>query len=690
MKRPSLCLGFLLAVLFAPGSLSAQGAPPADHRFTLRDIFELEWAADPQIAPNGRRIAFERGSFDVMTDRERAALWIVNADGSELRPLLEPGRNAGSPRWSPDGTRLLYISSAEGRSEIFVRWMDTGQETNLTHVAESPGGMAWSPDGGWIAFTMFVPETPKPFVDLPSPPKGADWGPPIKFIDQLDYRGNGVGYLRSGHRHIFVLPAEGGTPRQLTDGPFNDGAPRWTPDGTALIFSANRHDGGEYEPRNTEIYEVSIATGAVNALTTRKGPDGDPTVSPDGRLIAYTGFDDRYQGYQVTHLYVMNRDGSGSRLVTGAFDRDIDNPVWSRDGKGLFFQYDDEGDTRIGYVTLAGNVTTITSRVGGLSLGRPYAGGSFSVSDDGRVAFTQTAPDHPADVAVGRAGEPARRLTRLNADLFDHKSLGTVEEIWYHSAYDQRRIQGWIVKPPDFDPQRKYPLILEIHGGPFADYGNRFAAELQLYAAAGYVVLYANPRGSTSYGEEFGNLIHHAYPGHDYDDLMTGVDSVVARGYVDADNLFVTGGSGGGVLSAWIVGHTDRFRAAVVAKPVINWYSFVLTADGPGFFAKYWFQGLPWDNLDQYMQRSPISYVGHVTTPTMLMTGEVDYRTPSEEAEQFYEALKLRKVPAAMVRIPDASHEIASKPSNMMAKVGYILAWFEKYRTGSMSTRATR
>ena len=243
-------------------------------------------------------------------------------------------------------------------------------------------------------------------------------------------------------------------------------------------------------------------------------------------------------------------------------------------------------------------------------------------------------------------------------------------------------MQGWVVTPPDFDPSKKYPLLLEIHGGPFAGYGGAFSAEIQLYAAAGNIVLYSNPRGSTGYGEEFGNLIHHDYPNHDYDDLMSGVDAVIARGSVDTNNLFVTGGSGGGVLTAWIVGHTHRFRAAVVAKPVINWYSFVLTADAPAFFYKYWFSGYPWENLEQYMRRSPISYVGNVTTPTMLLTGEEDYRTPSEEVEQFYEALKLLKVPTAMVRIPDASHEIAAKPSNMMAKVAYILAWFEKYREG--------
>jgi dipeptidyl aminopeptidase/acylaminoacyl peptidase len=679
--RGIVLVGLAGAALCA-SRLPAQSAVPAADHFTLRDVFELEWAGDPQIAPDGRRVVFARGGFDIMKDSQRSALWIVNADGTDLRPLLAPGREAGSPRWSPDGNRLLYVSSVEGRSELFVRWMDTGQETNLTHLAESPGGLAWSPDGAWIAFTMFVPDAPKPFAELPAPPPGADWGPPIKFIDELYYRADGAGYLRKGHRHIFLLPADGGTPRQLTDGAFDDGAPRWAPDGRSLVFSANRVEGGEYDPGESEIYEVAVSGGAVKTLTHRKGPDGSPAISRDGKLIAYTGYDERYQGYQVTHLYLMSRDGSSARLVTGNLDRDVQDPVWSRDGQGLFFQYDDTGDTRIGYVTLAGEVKSLAAGLGGLSIDRPYGGSSFSVAADGRFAFTLAAPDHPADVAVGRAGQPTLRLTRLNDDLFGQKKLGAVEEIWYRSGFDQRRVQGWIVKPPGFDPLRKYPMVLEIHGGPFANYGPRFTADLQLYAAAGYVVLYTNPRGSTSYGEEFGNLIHHDYPDHDYDDLMTGVDSLIARGYVAPDSLFVTGGSGGGVLTAWIVGHTTRFRAAVVAKPVINWSSFVLTSDGLSFFSRYWFPGVPWDkaNVEQYARRSPITYVGSVTTPTMLVTGEVDWRTPSSEAEQFYGALKIRKVPTAMVRIPDASHEIADKPSNLIAKVAYILAWFERYR----------
>ncbi len=529
---------------------------------------------------------------------------------------------------------------------------------------------------------MFIPHSPEPLASLPASPEGAKWAKPPKVIRSLQYRADGEGYLEEGYTQLFLLSAEGGTSRQLTDGAYNVNSATWTPDSQFLLFTSNRRPEWEYDPLNSEIYEIPLAGGAPRPLTSRQGPDRNPRVSPDGRLIAYLGFDDHYQGYQVTHLYLMNRDGSGSRQLADTFDRDIENIDWSKDGKGFFFQYDDQGNTKVAYVSLEGKVETLAGDVGGLEMDRPYSAGDYSLGPNGRFAFTYGPAQHPADIAVGERGRAdIRQLTRLNDDLLGQKTLGAIEELWWESSFDHRKIQGWIVKPPGFDPTKKYPLILEIHGGPFANYGPRFAADMQLYAAAGYVVIYANPRGSTSYGEEFGNLIHHNYPGQDYDDLMSGVDAVVARGYIDADNLFVTGGSGGGVLTSWIVGSTNRFRAAVVAKPVINWYSFVLLSDGARFFYKYWFPGFPWDYPEQYLKRSPLSRVGNVTTPTMLLTGEEDYRTPIEESEQFYQALKLRKIDTALVRIQEASHGIADRPSNLINKVAYILAWFDQHRT---------
>jgi dipeptidyl aminopeptidase/acylaminoacyl peptidase len=501
-------------------------------------------------------------------------------------------------------------------------------------------------------------------------------------IDTVTYRADGAGYLESGFTHVFVVSSEGGTPRQLTDGKFNDDGPlSFTPDGRKIVFSANRGPDWELDPTESEVFTVDVATRALVQLTTRDGPDNNPAVSPDGRKILYTGFDDKLQGYQVTHLYVMDIDGKNSREVAGTFDRDVATPKWAADSRNVYFSYDDRGVTKIGIAGLDGKIRTVADGIGGTDLGRPYTSGNYSLARNGRVAFTHNTPQRPADVATATPGGVTKVLTALNDDLFGNKTLGEVRELKWKSSKDQREIEGWVITPPDYDPAKKYPLILEIHGGPFAAYGPNYATELQLYAAAGFVVLYCNPRGSTSYGGEFGNLIHHAYPGDDYFDLMSGVDTVIAEGHVDPANLFVTGGSGGGVLTAWIVGNTDRFRAAVVAKPVINWSSFVLTSDANNFFYKYWFGAQPWEQPEQYWKRSPLSLVGNVKTPTMLITGESDYRTPIEESEQYYQALKLRKIDTAMVRIPEASHGgMVARPSNLIAKVDNILGWFNRYR----------
>ena len=646
------------------------------------DVFQLEYADDVQISPDGSHIVYVRVSHDIMTDRTRRNLWIVDVDGRNNRPLRSEARNFSQPRWSPDGTRIAYVSAADGSPQLYVRWMDSGQTALLTNLVEPPDSIAWSPDGKTIAFTQFVPLSKPPLARPPDKPEGAQWAPPVKVIDTVQYRADGAGYLESGFQHIFIVSAEGGTPRQLTDGEFDDNGPlSFSPDGQRIWFSANRNPDWEREPQNSDVYVVDLATQHITPIAQRRGPDASPRISPDGKQVAYVGYDDRYQGYQVTHLYVVDAQGGEPRVVTAQFDRDIDNPRWAANSRGIYFTYDDRGVRKLGYTTLEGRISTLAEGLGGTDLGRPYMSGDFSVARNGRVAFTHNTPHRPADVATAVAKGGARVLTALNDDLFGNKTLGEVRALTWKSSKDQREIQGWVITPPDYDAAKKYPLILEIHGGPFAAYGPNYASELQLYAAAGYMVLYANPRGSTSYGEEFGNLIHHAYPGDDYFDLMSGVDALIAEGHVDADNLFVTGGSGGGVLTAWIVGKTDRFRAAVVAKPVINWSSFVLTADASSFFYKYWFGAQPWEQPQEYWRRSPLSLAGNVKTPTMLITGEADYRTPIEESEQFYQALKLRQVDTVMVRIPEASHGgMVARPSNIIAKVDNILAWFERYR----------
>jgi len=664
---------FALALFAASGTLAADRVAAQGH-FQPMDVFEIEYAADPRISPDGSQVIYVRTSMDIMRDAKKSELWIMNADGSDHRRVGV----GGSPRWSPDGTRIAYTDDGQ----IHVRWMDTGEEATLTQLIESPRGLRWSPDGRYLAFNKLVPYPPPSLAPPPKPPAGAEWADPPIMEDRFKNRQDGVGYLDFGYDHLFIVPVEGGTPTQVTSGDFQHSSPAaWTPDGASLVFSSNRNEDWVHDYRNSELYIASIATGEVRPLTDRPGPDRSPAVSPDGRQIAFVGYEDRTRTYQVSRLQVMNLDGSGQRVLTGRLDRSVSNPVWASDGSGIYFQYDDEGNSKVGFATLAGDLEVLAEDLGGTSYGRPYGGGSFSVADDGSFALNQTRPESPGEVAIGARGRGVRRITSLNEDLLANRQLGEVEEIWWDSSFDDRPIQGWIVKPPDFDPARRYPLILEIHGGPVSNYGDRFSAEMQLLAAAGYVVLYANPRGSTSYGEEFADLLYHNYPGQDYDDLISGVDAVIERGYIDEDNLFVTGGSAGGIMTAWIVGRTDRFRAAVAQKPVVNWISKTLTADNWYGYYHSRYEGLPWEDPEPYWEFSPISLVGNVNTPTMIITGEEDLRTPLSESYQMFHALKLRGIDTAVIRLPGASHDMSRRPSQLMAKIANIVAWFDRYRT---------
>jgi dipeptidyl aminopeptidase/acylaminoacyl peptidase len=654
----------------------------ADDVFVNTDIFELEVAADPQISPDGSRIAYLRRSMDIMTDKPVSNIWIIDSDGDNHRPLLSGSRSFSSPRWSPNGDRLAYVSTVHGRgAQIHVRWMDTGQTAVLSNVREGPSSLTWSPDGMQIAFEMFVSSEKTALAPPPAAPEGAEWAPPVNVIERMNYRSDSGGYLETGYAHLFIISAEGGTPRQLTSDDYDHEGPlAWAPDGKTIIFSANRQPEWEHDPMEAELWSVDVSAGTLKQMTDRNGPDFAPVISPDGSKIAYLGFDDQKMGFHTTDVHIMGVDDGSIRSLTAGFDRSIDDVQWAGNSKDLYVRYDDHGRTNIARLTSNGKVTSVADDVGGVSLGRPYTSGGFSIANNGAYAYSAGRTDRPADVGIGRGTNAPKRLTNLNDDLLGRKTLGSVEEISWQSSFDGLEVQGWIVTPPDFDPAKKYPLILEIHGGPFAAYGPQFSAEIQLFAAAGYVVLYSNPRGSTSYGNAFANEIHHNYPGQDYDDLMSGVDAVIARGFVDDDSLFVTGGSGGGVLSAWIVGKTDRFRAAVVAKPVINWGAFSLTSDGAPFYSMYWFEKNPWEDPEAYWARSPLSLVGNVTTPTALLTGEKDFRTPIAESEQFYQALKIRKIDTALIRVPEATHGIAARPSHLIAKVDNILAWFERYK----------
>lgn len=667
-------------MLIAHMAIAESEKANSEKHLQLEDIFNLEYASSIEITADSKHIYFVRNFMDIHKDKKSSNIWVVDTDKGDASPVTSGNQADYSPVLSPDGEKLAYISTLSGKSQIHMRWLKSGADAQLTNLLRSPSSLQWSPDGQYLAFTMFVKGKADSPVKLPGKPEGAKWAKPAVFIDKTLYRSDGGGYNVPGYTHLFVLAANGGTPRQITSGDFDYNAGfSWAKDSKSLYIAANREQDADMQPLESEVYRVAINNGELTQLTKRVGPDVNPKVSPNGKLIAYTGYDDKLKNYENTLLYVMDTNGKNIRSLTSGLDRSVGKIQWASHGRGVYFQYTDKGEVIVAYQPLKGKRKIVARNLGGTSLGRPYVSGDFDVAANGHVAFTHSNPLRPSDVAIARNGK-AKALTALNDDALQHLTLGSVEAVQYKSSADQRKIDGWIVYPPNFDPSKKYPLILEIHGGPVAAYGPHFSAEVQLFAAAGYVVLYTNPRGSESYGQEFAQTIHHNYPSQDYDDLMSGVSYLVDKGFIDEKQLFVTGGSGGGVLTSWIIGHTDIFAGAVVAKPVINWYSFVLTADYYPFFYKYWFGKKPWEALEHYMKYSPISYVGNVTTPTMLLTGEQDHRTPISETEQYYQALRLEGVESALVRIPGASHGIYKRPSNLMSKVAHILWWFEKQK----------
>ncbi|WP_435577905.1 S9 family peptidase [Gilvibacter sp.] len=666
-----------LTLLFFVADFNAQEV------FEPLDVFELEYAGDPQISPDGSQIVYRRTGFDIMKDRSFGNLWIVSADGKTHQKLTPNDVNEGSASWSPSGDRLVYRGSSDKGSELFVMWMDSGRSARLTQLEKSPSNLSWSPDGQWIAFTMKVDAKAPVIAQMPAKPKGAQWADAPRITDRLKHEADGAGYLKPGFTHIFVVPASGGTPRQITSGDFNHSSSlSWTADGKHILFSANRNPDWEYDFRNSEVYSVAVSSGAVKQLTDAPGPDRSPMASPDGKRIAYLGYTDKVQTYQTTKLRIMNADGSGQQDIFPGLDRSVKDIQWSKDGRSIYFMYDEYGETKIARFNLKGSYTDLVGSVGGTTLGRPYASGSYSLSDAGNIAYTLSKPDRPADVGLFTASKGnTKQLTTLNEDLLANKTLGKVEELWYKASTDGRDLQAWVVYPPNYNPAKKYPMMIENHGGPILNYGDRFSAEIQLYAAAGYIVYYPNPRGSTGYGEEFGNLLFNNYPGDDYQDVMDGVDVLISKGIAHEEQLFVTGGSAGGIMTAWIIGKNNRFEAAVVAKPVMNWISKTLVADNYYGYANSRYPGQPWENFEGYWKFSPLSLVGNVETPTMVMVGMNDLRTPPSEAKQLYHALKLRKIETVLVEIPEASHGIASRPSNLITKVMHTLAWFDKFRT---------
>lgn len=678
----------------------AQSQSAAKPAITAADYLLLQRVADPQIAPSGKRIVFERSQVDTAQDRWATMLWMVNADGAGARPFTR-GREA---RWSPDGQQIAYLAPGADNKvpQIFVRASDgSGTPRQLTDLPDAPQNIAWSPDGQRIGFVRRIPDRrPELTVEMPTAPVGAQWAAPPRQIDKVHDRLDGVGIFDTGFLHLFVVSANGGPVAPITNGPYTAGGVfdgmafgvkwSWLNDSRTIVFDGYREGDVDRDIQDMNIYRVSIDGGTPVRLTKDRGTWANPVISPDGTKIAFLGHP--ADGYIMTSsdLYVINIDGSGRRRIGHGI---YWNPViaadqtllWARTSQGVYFAPVAKGTRHLLFAPLDGSgPRALTTDASVLDI--------TSIATDGTIAALFSTWDGPPDVALVKpVGNAARikAITKVNAGWLDGRSLARVEEIWFHSK-DGPPVQGWLVKPPDFDPRRKYPLLLEVHGGPQIMYTSAFSMPWQVYAGRGYVVLYLNPRGSTGYGDDFLHAVErNNYPGPDYDDLMAGVDATLARGYVNPTRLYISGCSGGGTLSAWAIGHTDRFAAASVRCMVADWVTMAGTSDFP-YLADGFFTAPYWEDPSAWRDRSPLSYVGKVNTPTLVVNGGRDQRTPALMATAFYRALKLRGVPARLILFDEESHgnPNSARPSNWVRSVLLTLKWFDIYQPGQPTPKA--
>jgi dipeptidyl aminopeptidase/acylaminoacyl peptidase len=693
-----------LALALVPPARAAESPRP----IAETDLFRFTWIADPQIAPDGRRIAFVRVTVNDKKDGCDTAIWTVDTEGGRPPRPLTAGPQDLAPRWSPDGRRLVFTRALEkgGKlqpAQLYLMSMDGGEARALTDLPKGAASPSWSADGRAIAFTS---TSNAKDVERAGRRGDADSGrereSDVKVITRATYRSNGRGFLDPTRpAHVWTVAAmegaERAAPHQVTTGDFEETAPVFSPDGGWIYFGSNRVKEPYYGMPDSDIFSVPVSGGDLSPVASIDGDIGEFALSRDGKRIAFQGVPrgDPVRSYDQPELYVAEvGGGTAARLLTAAYDADVGGsltgdqraprgslpagPVWNRDGKAVFVRTAERGRANLQRVDLA------SGKVDPLTTGDQEVVAYTATPDGSRFALLLSTPTEIGDLFLldTAAGTP-RRLTRVNEALFSTLQLGTPEEIVYPS-FDARSIQAWILKPPGFDKERRYPLILNIHGGPHAAYGATFDHEFQWMAARGYVVLYPNPRGSTSYGQEFGNLIQHQYPGDDAKDLMAGVDLLVGRGVVDEARLGVTGGSGGGVLTNWLVTQTRRFAAAVSQRSIADWAGFWYTADFT-LFHPTWFKAPPWEDQADYAARSPITFVRNIRTPLMLIEGEADLRTPpADGGEQLFRALKYLRRPVVMVRFPDESHELSrsGKPWHRIERLRHIVAWFDKYLLG--------
>lgn len=681
--RFRIWMGVALAALAVPAALLAQ----RDSTITVASYLEYETVAEPQVSPDGRHIIYTRRWVNTRTDQWETALWVMDADGTRQRFLT----NGGGARWSPDGTRILYVATGQpAGAQVFVRWMDAeGSTSQITRADHPPLNPDWAPDGRSIVFGGFVPKPTRWTVPLPAAPAGASWDEGPRIIDDLHYRQDYRGLTKRGFVHLFSVSADGGSARQLTFGDWNVGARfdgleagvgfSFTPDGRNIVFDGWRGDWDAVYQRS-HLYVLDIASGAVRQLTPADGNWTSPKVSPDGRWVAFTGYEAQAVTYSQPDLHVIRLDGTGMRNLSDAVDRLFGGLMWAADNSGVYATVTSHGMSNVRFAPLSGAIRDVTTGEHLLSLASVATGREpFGVG-------IRTAGDAPPDVVRFplRSGA-VTQLTQVNADFLAGRTLGRQQELWFNSK-DGTRVQGWLVLPPSYDSSKRYPLLLEIHGGPFADYNVAFNFNYQAWAALGYAVLFTNPRGSTSYGEAFARGINFRYPGVDHEDLMAGVDAAIGAASIDTTRMYVGGCSGGGVLSSWMTGHTDRFAAAAVRCPVTNWMSMFGQTDIP-FFTMSFFQKPFWEDPTRWLEQSSIMHVGKVTTPTLLMTGEADLRTPIAQTEEYFAALKYRGVPVRMLRFPNQYHGTGTRPSNNLRTILYMHDWYDQWkREGGTAT----
>jgi acylaminoacyl-peptidase len=588
------------------------------------DLWLWRTASDPQVSPDGKWVAYVEEWNDRDSGTARANVWLASSNGRD-RYAFTPGPwRDSSPRWSPDGSRLAWISARGSQPQLYVRRLNSDRDLQLTTVAPGVRSMAWSADGNWIAFV----------ADADGTAAAASWAPPalLPLLAQPP----------AEHERIFAVGSGGGPPQQVSNGAFRHwGEPAWMPDGQSIVAIAD----------HSAIYSLRRADGVMKQLTRDPGWYETPLPSPDGSKIAWLMTSAQPRNYSVRHLFVMNPDGSRVRALAGALDRDAAHPQWSNDSRTVYFVADDEGSTHVYAAFNDGSLRQVTKRTERLS--------GFSLAPNGRAATVRSTASEGGDVVTFAIDLPGgvATLASPNEHLLAERTWEAPEEIHYESA--GRSVQAWLVKPPRFDASRKYPLLVDIRDSPRAMYGAEFQLRAHIFAARGYVVLCANPRGTPGYGETFGELLRSRHPGDDADDLMRGVDFVVSKGYIDTARMAVAGG----LVAAWLIGHTDRFAAAVIERPIMDWTADVLLAPDGERRAANWMGGWPWDDPEQYLKHSPVFFAANFRTPTLVLAGDGDL-----ESQELYRALQVRNVKSAMARLGDS-------PADRVLAMEAALAW---------------